>query len=122
MQGCNLYLLCLRVQPYSEEEIGQIIRIRCDEEGVETTPDAQELLTRIGFETSLRYALHLITSAALAAQKRKKGGPVDVEDVSRVYSLFVDVKRSTQFLMEYNEQFMFHEVPEVPVDNMMKVE
>jgi RuvB-like protein 2 len=26
---------------------------------------------------------------------------VDVEDISRVYSLFVDVKRSTQFMIEY---------------------
>jgi len=29
---------------------------------------------------------------------------VDVEDISKVYSLFVDVKRSTQFLLEYQEQ------------------
>jgi hypothetical protein len=37
---------------------------------------------------------------------------VDVEDIGRVYSLFVDVKRSTQFLIEYQEQYMFIEVPE----------
>lgn len=28
-----------------------------------------------------------------------------------MYSLFVDVKRSTQFLIEYQEQYMFNEVP-----------
>jgi hypothetical protein len=38
---------------------------------------------------------------------------VDVEDISKVYSLFVDVKRSTQFLIEYQEQYMFNEVPEM---------
>lgn len=27
-----------------------------------------------------------------------------------MYSLFVDVKRSAQFLMEYQEQFMFSEI------------
>merc|ERR1712146_643052 len=32
---------------------------------------------------------------------------VDVEDIKRAYSLFVDVKRSTQFLMEYQSEFMF---------------
>jgi RuvB-like protein 2 len=37
---------------------------------------------------------------------------VDVEDIGRVYSLLVDVKRSTQFLIEYQEQYMFNEVPE----------
>lgn len=36
---------------------------------------------------------------------------VDVEDISRVYSLFVDVKRSTQFMIEFQEQYMFNEVP-----------
>ena len=36
---------------------------------------------------------------------------MDIEDVSRVYTLFVDVKRSTQFLLEYQEQYMFNEVP-----------
>ena len=34
---------------------------------------------------------------------------MDVADVKRVYSLFVDVKRSTQSLMEYQKDFMFHE-------------
>ena len=38
---------------------------------------------------------------------------MDVEDISRAYTLFVDVKRSTQFLMEYQDQFMFNEVPEL---------
>ena len=33
-----------------------------------------------------------------------------IEDVKRVYSLFVDVKRSTQFLMEYQRDFMFNEL------------
>ncbi len=33
--------------------------------------DARELLTRIAVETSLRYAIHLITAASLIAQRRK---------------------------------------------------
>jgi hypothetical protein len=35
------------------------------------TDDAKELLTRIGFETSLRYAIQLITAASIVCQKRK---------------------------------------------------
>ena len=34
---------------------------------------------------------------------------LEVEDIKRVYTLFVDVKRSTQFLMEYQQEFMFNE-------------
>ena len=74
--------------------------------------DAKELLTKIGAETSLRYAIYLITASSLVATKRRAAA-VEVEDISRAYALFVDVKRSTQFLMEYQDQFMFNEVPEL---------
>merc|ERR1712139_458493 len=70
---------------------------------------ALELLTRIGMETSLRYSIHMIMAASLCCSKRK-GTEVDIEDIKRVYSLFVDVKRSTQFLMEYQSEFMFNEM------------
>mgnify|MGYP002836066605 CR=1 FL=1 len=63
----------------------------------------------LGVETSLRYSIHLIIAAALVCQKRK-GVEVAVEDIKKVYSLFVDVKRSTQFLMEYQSEFMFNEM------------
>ncbi|CAK9218869.1 unnamed protein product [Sphagnum troendelagicum] len=104
-------LLIISTTPYSEEEIRKILDIRCEEEDVEMSEDARDLLTKIGHETSLRYAICLITAAALACAKRK-GKEVEIEDISRVYSLFIDVKRSTQFLMEYQEQFMFNEVQE----------
>lgn len=109
-------LLIITTVPYSEEEIRMILDIRCEEEDVEMSDDAKELLTKIGKETSLRYAIHLITAASLACQKRK-GKEVEIEDIGRVYSLFMDVKRSTQFLMEYQEQFMFNEVPGVEGDD-----
>lgn len=44
--------------------------------------------------TPRRYAIHLITAAALLAGRRKATA-VDVEDVSKAYSMFLDVKRST---------------------------
>ena len=73
--------------------------------------DAKELLTKIGAETSLRYAIHLITAASLVAAKRKARS-VEIEDVSRAYTLFLDVGRSTQFLLDYQDQYMFNEVGE----------
>ncbi len=36
--------------------------------------------------------------------------------MKRVFSLFMDVKRSTQFLMEYQDNFMFNEVDGEMVD------
>jgi len=35
------------------------------------TDDARELLTKIGHETSLRYAIQLITAASIVCQQRK---------------------------------------------------
>ncbi|GKB94052.1 RuvB-like protein 2 [Tanacetum coccineum] len=67
---------------------------------VDISDDAKVLLTKIGVETSLRYATNLITSAALACQKRK-GKVMEMDDVGRVYELFWDVKRSTQYLIKY---------------------
>ncbi|XP_074589560.1 uncharacterized protein LOC141845396 [Curcuma longa] len=112
-------LLIITTQPYTEEEIGKILEIRCDEEEVEMSKDAKLLLTKIGVETSLRYAIHLITAAALACQKRK-GKTVEMEDISRVYGLFLDVKRSTQYLMEYQNQYLFNEVPRVGEEEAME--
>ena len=40
-----------------------------------------------------------------------------IEDIKRVYSLFVDVKRSTQFLMEYQKDFMFNSLAQADGDN-----
>lgn len=60
----------------------------------------------------MRYAIHLITTANLVAQKRK-AAEVDKEDIRKVYNLFVDVKRSTTFLKDYEQEFMFSDcVPE----------
>ncbi|KAJ6913518.1 ruvB-like 2 [Populus alba x Populus x berolinensis] len=101
-------LLIITTQPYTKDEIHKILDIRCQEEDVEIAEEAKALLTHIGVETSLRYAIHLITAAALACQKRK-GKVVENEDITRVYNLFLDVKRSTQYLMEYQEQYMFSE-------------
>jgi RuvB-like protein 2 len=105
-------LLIISTQPYTEDEIRKILDIRCQEEDVDMSEGAKHLLTKIGVETSLRYAIHLITAAALACQKRK-AKTVDLEDINRVYNLFLDVKRSTQYLMEYQSQYMFSETGEV---------
>ena len=71
--------------------------------------EAMDLLTKIGVETSLRYAIQMITVSSLCAAKRK-AAEVGIEDIKRCYSLFVDVKRSTQFLIEYQRDFMFNEL------------
>jgi len=101
-------LLIVATTPYSEAELKQILVIRCEEEDVEISDDAVEILTKIAQEASLRYAIQLITTANLVCRKRK-GTEVSIEDIKRVYSLFIDEARSTEFLKEYHKEFMFNE-------------
>jgi len=99
-------LLIISTSPYSDEDIKKILKIRCEEEDVEMSEGGLELLTAIGTKTSLRYAIQLITTSALVCAQRK-GTDVTQEDIKKVYSLFVDIERSTQFLKEYNDAFVF---------------
>ncbi|KAJ6242023.1 ruvb-like 2 [Anaeramoeba flamelloides] len=105
-------LLIIATKPYEYEDIKHILNIRAEEEDVEIDEEALEMLTNIGVETSLRYAIQLIITSDLVCKKRK-GTKVKLNDVRRVYSLFVDVKRSSQFLKEYQKQFMFFENAEI---------
>jgi len=100
--------IIISTQPYSQEEIEKIIQIRCEEEDVKMTEKATKLITKIAADTSLRYALQMITTSALVSRKRK-AMEVDMEDIKKVFSLFVDVKRSTQFLKEYHQDFLYND-------------
>lgn len=96
-------------KPYEEKELKEILKIRCEEEDCEMADDALTVLTRIASETSLRYAIQLITTAGLVSRKRKSN-EVQMEDIKRVYGLFLDENRSMQFLKEYQDEFMFNDM------------
>jgi RuvB-like protein 2 len=53
-------LLIVTTLPYTERELRLILDIRCEEEDVEMTEDAKDLLCKIGHETSLRQGLTLV--------------------------------------------------------------
>jgi len=102
-------LLIITTQAYNEKEIEQILKLRCEEEDVAISEDALKKLTRIGMDTSLRYAMYLITSSALVCMKRR-GKEVETEDITRTYALFSDVKRSAKALSDFRGQYMFNSV------------
>jgi RuvB-like protein 2 len=101
--------MIISTQQYEVDEIRQILSVRCREEEVDMDPEATELLTRIASETSLRYAMHLIITSQLVATKRKSKS-VEIQDIQRCFSLFVDVKRSTKLVMEYHKEFLYNEL------------
>jgi RuvB-like protein 2 len=108
-------LLIINTNPYSSEEITQILQTRCNEEGVDIDEKALVLLTRIGEDTSLRYAIHLIITADLVSKKRG-GKIIEVDDIKRVYKLFVDKQRSSTLLQGYQEYHSYKEVKTEPVE------
>ncbi|XP_028839869.1 ruvB-like 2 [Denticeps clupeoides] len=108
-------LLIIATTPYTEKEMRQILKIRCEEEDVELSEEAHTVLTRIGMETSLRYAIQLISTAGLVCRKRR-ATQVQVEDIKRVYSLFLDESRSSQYMKEYQDSFLFNETQATQMD------
>ncbi|KAI5631364.1 ruvB-like helicase 2 [Phthorimaea operculella] len=101
-------MIIVPTSPYTHHELREILNIRCEEEDCQMSADALTVLTRVATETSLRYAIQLITTASLVA-KRRKATEVSMEDVKKVYSLFLDEHRSEQFLKEYQDEFMFND-------------
>lgn len=90
---------------YEEKEIQTILKIRAQEEEVELNDDALALLTKIGSETSLRYASNLISVSNQISLKRKQNS-VEVKDVERAYLLFLDSARSVQFVTSNKDQYI----------------
>merc|ERR1712088_1096571 len=109
-------MVIIPTTPYQAKELGEILKIRCEEEDCEVSEDGLQVLTRIASEASLRYAIQLITIANLVCRKRK-GTEVSVEDIKRAYSLFYDESRSVQFLAEYSKEFLFNEEPNVGMED-----
>ena len=75
---------------------------------MEMTEEALDFLTEIGQETTLRYAIQLITTSSLLAAKRKSN-EVDMPDIKRAYTMFLDVKRSSEYLKDHQSQYLFSE-------------
>lgn len=98
-------VIIIHTQPYSGDEIRTILSIRASEEELELSGDALALLTKIGQETSLRYAANLISVSQQIALKRRSN-EVDLADVKRAYTLFYDAARLCKYLEEYLAQMI----------------
>ncbi|CAN6617102.1 ruvB-like protein 2 [Trichomonascus vanleenenianus] len=98
-------VIIIPTEPYSEDEVREILSIRSQEEEVELNADALALLTKIGQETSLRYAANLITVSNVIASKRKSN-TVEPDDIKRAYTLFLDSARSVEYLSSNSDFFV----------------
>ena len=92
-------MLIISTSPYTAEEVKAILKIRSEEEDIKISNESLDLLTKIGFETSLRYSINLLTTSKLISMKRKCEN-VDTVDVTKAYKLFIDQMRSVNFLKD----------------------
>ncbi|KAG8799011.1 RuvB-like protein 2 [Serendipita sp. 399] len=99
-------VLIISTQPYTASDMEQIISIRSAEEDVTLSPDALTALATLATQTTLRYALNLISTAQVIARKRRST-VVETEDIRKCYGYFLDEKRSTQWLKEQQGSLVF---------------
>ena len=67
--------------------------------------EALAALSKIGTETTMRYAMQLLITSHLIATKRK-ASTVELNDIQRAYSLFLDQTRSVKFLESDQHEFV----------------
>lgn len=92
-------LLTIRTLPYSVDEIKLIIRLRAKTEGLNLSDEALDALAKEGGNTSLRYALQLMTPASIIAKMQGRD-QIEVKDMTECGDLFLDAKRSARLLRE----------------------
>lgn len=102
-------MIIIRTIPYGDKDIKEILKIRCEEEDCQMSNDGLLILTKIATQTSLRYAIQLITTSNIVC-RRRKGAEVTPEDIKRVYALFIDETRSSQILKDHQDAYLFNEV------------
>jgi len=98
-------ILIITTKPYNRDEIKEIIKIRAKAEKIEISKEGLEYLTEIGSKTSLRYAIQLLAPSNIIAKEAGKK-KIEKEHLEKAYKLFVDVKRSSQYLKEQEEKFL----------------
>jgi len=98
-------LMIIRTLPYSLEEIMSILSIRSAIEGLNITDDALGMLGQIGTNSSLRYAVQLLTPANILATTNGKS-VIGKEEINEAHTLFLDAKGSAKLLREYDSKYL----------------
>ena len=100
-------LLIVRTVPYTLREMIHIISIRAATEGVVLDEAALAALGEVGARASLRYALQLLTPAAiLAAQGSSVNEAVGKAHVADADAIFFDAKASARRLVQHEADFL----------------
>merc|ERR1712072_788995 len=97
--------MIIRTMPYTLEETFQILSIRAKTEGIEVDDEALALAAQVGQDSSLRFAVQLLTPSSVLA---KTGGRNNISkpDIEEINSLFLDAKSSAQRLQREADKYL----------------
>merc|ERR1712232_472774 len=98
-------LVIIRTMPYTVEEIVQVVGIRAQTENLEIEEEALVLMGEIGANTSLRYAVQLLTPSSVLAKTNGREA-ITREDIEEIDSLFYDAKSSAKLLAEQADKYI----------------
>mmetsp|Transcript_2351 Transcript_2351/g.3380 ORF Transcript_2351/g.3380 Transcript_2351/m.3380 type:complete len:461 (-) Transcript_2351:311-1693(-) len=99
-------LLIIRTQIYQEKEIKKILSIRAEIEEVKIESKALDTLAQIGFKTSLRYAVQLLTPCRIMAEQAGNDS-ITKDDVDEINEMFMDAKKSAEMLKEEEDKYLY---------------
>jgi len=89
--------MIVKTDAYTREQIGKVVQMRANVEGLKLSPDVLDKLAGEGEKSSLRYALQLLTPASILAglSGRKQ---IEEDDISEMNELFLDAKTSAAMI------------------------
>ncbi|KAJ1813621.1 RuvB ATP-dependent DNA helicase pontin [Coemansia sp. RSA 2598] len=98
-------MLIVRTAPYTKSEIQIILDIRAKTEGLNLAPAALEYAAEVGVNSSLRYAIQLLTPANVMAQISGRE-EIQKDDMAEAGELFFDAKKSVAILQSSGSNFL----------------
>merc|ERR1711934_188765 len=98
-------VMIIRTMPYTLEETFQILSIRAKAEGIDVEDEALAYAAQVGQDTSLRFAVQLLTPGRVLAQTMGRASITkgDFEEINR---LFLDAKSSANRLQQDADKFL----------------
>ncbi|XP_022815887.1 ruvB-like helicase 1 [Spodoptera litura] len=98
-------LLIIRTLPYNKAELLQILKLRAATEGIAIDDEALTALAEVGANSTLRYAVQLLTPASLAA-RADGAARITPAHITSVHTLFLDAKSSARILTQHSDKYM----------------
>jgi RuvB-like protein 1 (pontin 52) len=98
-------VMIIKLDTYDKESMKQILSIRADVEGIPIDDASLEKLACLGVETTLRYAVQLLTPSFLLA-KINGSETVSAVEVEEINHLFHDAKTSARTLRDQDEKYL----------------